>query len=78
MRALTEALQDALARLHATSGEAAYNVVVHTAPRDVARPFHWWVDIVPRITVYGGFELGTGVLVNPAAPEAAAELLRDA
>ena len=74
----TEALQDALARLHATLGEFAYNIVVHTAPRDDPRPFHWWAEIVPRLGVYGGFEMGTGVWVNPVAPENAAAMLRDA
>jgi UDPglucose--hexose-1-phosphate uridylyltransferase len=74
---ITGALQDALARLRGLLGEVAYNVVVHTAPRDDARPFHWWVDIVPRVSVYGGFELGTGLWVNTRAPESAAEMLRD-
>jgi UDPglucose--hexose-1-phosphate uridylyltransferase len=73
----TEGLQDALTRLHTTLGEFAYNVVVHTAPRDDPRPFHWWADVVPRLGVYGGFELGTGVWVNAVAPELAAATLRD-
>jgi UDPglucose--hexose-1-phosphate uridylyltransferase len=72
-----EALQDTLARLHVTLGDLAYNVVVHTAPRADARPFHWWADVVPRVGVYGGFELETGVWVNPVAPEHAAATLRD-
>jgi UDPglucose--hexose-1-phosphate uridylyltransferase len=77
VRALTESLQDALARLHRVLGELAYNIVVNTAPRDDPRPFHCWIDIVPRLGVYGGFEMGTGVMVNPVAPETAASLLRD-
>ena len=76
--ALTDALQDALRRFHATLGDIAYNVVINTAPRDDPRPFHLWIDIVPRIGVYGGFEMGTGVWVNPALPETVAALLRDA
>jgi UDPglucose--hexose-1-phosphate uridylyltransferase len=75
---LTEALQDSLGRLHRTLGDFSYNVVVHTGPRDDPRPFHWWAEIVPRIGVYGGFELGTGVWVNPIAPEHGAATLRDA
>jgi UDPglucose--hexose-1-phosphate uridylyltransferase len=78
VRALTDSLRDALARLHRILGELAYNIVVNTAPRDDARPFHCWIDIVPRLGVVGGFELGTGLLVNPVAPETAAEMLRDA
>ena len=64
--------------LRLISDNVAYNVVVHTAPRDDPRPFHWWVDIVPRVAVYGGFELGTGLWVNITAPEEAAKMLSDA
>jgi UDPglucose--hexose-1-phosphate uridylyltransferase len=78
IRELTDALQDAVARLHRAMGEVAYNVVVNTAPRDDPRPFHCWIDIVPRIGVIGGFEMGTGILVNPVVPETAASMLRDA
>jgi UDPglucose--hexose-1-phosphate uridylyltransferase len=59
-------------------GDVAYNVVVNTAPRDDPRPCHCWIDIVPRIGVIAGFEMGTGVLVNPVSPETAASTLRDA
>jgi len=77
--ALTDGLTDALRRMHATLGaDFAYNVVFNSAPRDDARPFHNWIDIVPRLGVKAGFELGTGVLVNAAAPDAAAGMLRDA
>src|SRR4029077_4455728 len=68
---LTGALQDALKRLRTLLGEVAYNVVVNTAPRDDPRPFHWWADIVPRIGVIAGFEMGTGVLVHSVEPETA-------
>jgi UDPglucose--hexose-1-phosphate uridylyltransferase len=78
VRALTAGLTDALARLHKALGAFAYNVVVNTAPRDDPRPFHCWIDIVPRLGVIAGFEMGTGVLVNAAAPEATAAMLRDA
>jgi UDPglucose--hexose-1-phosphate uridylyltransferase len=78
IHALTEALQDALTRFHSTLGDIAYNIVINTGPRDDSRPFHTWIDIVPRVGVYGGFEMGTGILVNPALPETVASLLRDA
>jgi len=77
VRAVTEALQHLVSQLHKALGEIAYNVVVNTAPRDDPRRFHWWIDVVPRIGVFGGFELGTGVWVNPMPPEMAAATLRD-
>ena len=39
------------------------NLWVRTAPRGV-REFCWHVDIVPRLTMRAGFELGTGVDLN--------------
>ena len=77
-RAVGSALRDALARLRAVLGPVAYNVVIETAPREHAKPFRWWVDIVPRLTITAGFELGTGLSVNVVAPSAAAESLRSA
>jgi UDPglucose--hexose-1-phosphate uridylyltransferase len=78
VRAVTEGVQDTLARLHRTVGDFAYNIILRTAPGDDDRPFHWWAEVIPRLGVYGGFELGTGVWVNPIAPEHAAANLRDA
>jgi galactose-1-phosphate uridylyltransferase len=33
---------------------------------------------MPRLETFAGFELGTGIIINPTAPEAAAQLLRGA
>jgi UDPglucose--hexose-1-phosphate uridylyltransferase len=51
------------------------NLWVRTAPRGTEE-FCWHIDIVPRLTVRAGFELGTGVEVNIYPPERAAEDLR--
>ena len=53
------------------------NLWVRTAPKG-ADDFCWHVDLVPRLTVRAGFELGTGVEVNVYPPERAAGDLRDA
>jgi UDPglucose--hexose-1-phosphate uridylyltransferase len=53
------------------------NLWVRTAPRGVEE-FCWHVDIVPRLTIRAGFELGTGVEVNVYPPERAASDLRAA
>ena len=56
-------------------GDAAYNLVFHTAPHHHDGPFHWHVHIVPRLTSLAGFEQGTGVMINIVAPELAARHL---
>jgi UDPglucose--hexose-1-phosphate uridylyltransferase len=48
---------------------------VRTAPRGAER-FCWRIDVVPRLTVADGLELGTGLARNPVAPERAAGELR--
>jgi UDPglucose--hexose-1-phosphate uridylyltransferase len=75
--AAATALHHALRALHDVLGGADLNVVFHSGSADGA-PFSWWIEIVPRVTVQAGFELGTGVLVNPADPAATAEQLRGA
>ena len=54
-----------------------FNLWIRTAPSG-AEEFSWHIDIVPRLTIRAGFELGTGVDISTYAPERAASDLRDA
>ncbi len=56
--------------------EPQLNLWVRTAPRG-AEPFHWHIDIAPRLAIKAGFELSTGVDINVYPPERAAAELRD-
>ena len=58
--AVGRALRDVLAKLRATVGDVAYNLVFHTAPHRHAGPYHWHVHVLPRLTSVAGFEQGTG------------------
>jgi UDPglucose--hexose-1-phosphate uridylyltransferase len=66
-----EALEGALGSL------PQLNLWVRTAPRG-NEEFCWHVEIVPRLTLRAGFELGTGVEINVYPPELAAADLRAA
>lgn len=57
-------------------GPPQLNLWIRTAPRG-AEPFHWHVDIAPRLTIKASFELGTGVDINIYPPEKAASDLRE-
>jgi UDPglucose--hexose-1-phosphate uridylyltransferase len=70
------ALRDALRTLREALGDVPYNVVVHTAPGD-AESFHWYVEVIPRVSVPAGFEQATGILVNTVPPDQAAAHLRE-
>jgi UDPglucose--hexose-1-phosphate uridylyltransferase len=74
----TALLATALGALAARfDGTPQLNLWVRTAPRDAAE-FHWHIDIAPRLGTRAGFELGTGIEINPVAPERAATELREA
>jgi len=39
--------------------------------------YHWYLEIAPRLTTFGGFEMGSGVIINIIPPEKAAEYLKN-
>jgi UDPglucose--hexose-1-phosphate uridylyltransferase len=64
-------LADAIRRLHATQGgPVPLNAWLHPGG-------HWHIEVVPRLTVMAGLELGAGIYVNAVAPEDAANELRE-
>ncbi len=77
--ALAAALLDATRRLRAVLGEElAWNAVLHAAPLRGGDPYHWHIEIWPRLTVAASVELGAGVWVNIVDPDVAARELRSA
>ncbi len=75
--ALAAALLDATRRLRAVLGaELAWNAVMHAAPLHGDAPYHWHVEIWPRLTVAASIELGAGLWVNIVDPDVAARELR--
>jgi UDPglucose--hexose-1-phosphate uridylyltransferase len=65
-------LRDVVARVYGVSHD--YNVLYHNSPRTGELHFH--AEVCPRPSVWAGFELGTGVLVNPKSTEEALAALR--
>ena len=67
-----------LTGLRSLFGDFPYNLVLSTPPFDAPSraALGWHLRIVPRLAVPGGFELETGMPVNPWAPEEAAAELR--
>lgn len=78
LRSLAELSQDVLARLDAALGAPDFNLTIGTAPLgdEGKRYFAWHVDVLPRLSTPAGFELGSGMSINPVLPEDAAEALR--
>ncbi len=77
--ALAEALAVSLAKLHRGLENPDYNLFLHTAPpdeRDGYDHYHWHFEILPKTSIWAGFEIGTGIEISAIAPESAAEFLR--
>ncbi len=58
---------------------ASYNWIIHglSGPSAAGAPFHWHVEVAPRLVRADGYDLGAGTPVNPVAPEAAATEIRE-
>ena len=74
-------LNTALRALHGALNDPPFNFYIHTAPvqRDPLVNYdyyHWHIEIVPKLKIDAGFELGTGLYVNPVDPDDAAQILR--
>jgi UDPglucose--hexose-1-phosphate uridylyltransferase len=66
-----ELLAEVLRRLRVQLGTLPWNAWLHDGP-------HWHLELVPRLTVLAGIELGAGIYVNTMPPEQAAKNLREA
>lgn len=67
-----------LGRLRSRLDDPDFNLVLQQAPvgRAPGQVFHWRLDILPMLIRTAGFEWGTGIHINPVAPEEAAAALR--
>jgi len=72
-------LQGCLKRLRRVIDTPDYNYIIHTAARYKAGEphLHWYLQIRPRSVTSAGFEIGSGMLVNPSLPEEDAQRLRE-
>jgi UDPglucose--hexose-1-phosphate uridylyltransferase len=77
-KALGITLNAVLGRIYEKLDDPDYNYIVRSEPlrEDHGSYFHWFVQILPRLTTAAGFEMGSGMYINPLAPERAAEFLR--
>ncbi len=79
MASVVDVLRRTLAKVEKNLHDPDYNFFIHTAPmqnKENYRHYHWHIEIIPKVTVKAGFELGTGVEINVVDPDEAAKILR--
>lgn len=77
-KSFAEALRISLYKIYKGLNNPAYNFYIHTAPCDGKdySSYHWHLTILPKTSIYAGFELGAGIEVSTIEPEKAAAYLR--
>ncbi|MCX7905858.1 MAG: DUF4931 domain-containing protein [Elusimicrobiales bacterium] len=64
-----------LKKLHRIFDDLSYNMIFHTAPKNVEN-FHWHIEILPKLAMPAGFEWGSGFYINSVSPEQAIKILK--
>ena len=79
---LGNTLLRALKMLASGFSDPDFNYVLHTSPKAAESPppeyWHWYLQIIPRMTAIAGFELGSGIFINTVPPEQTAAVMREA
>ena len=79
---LADVLLTVLKKIKIALGDSSYNFFIHTAPAEtdlegVHEFYSWHIEILPKVKIAAGIEMGTGVDINVVDPDEAAKLLRD-
>lgn len=76
---LADAFKSVFGKLKRGLNNPDYNFYLHTAPCDGKKyPFyHWHWTILPKTSIWAGFEIGTRIEISTIEPEKAAEYLRN-
>ncbi len=76
---LSAMLKQALYKFYLGLGNPDYNYIIRSGPTDDidVKHFHWYIELLPKLTTPAGFELGTGIFINVALPEGCARYLRE-
>jgi len=76
---LANALIDVLGKIASTLNDPPLNIFFHNSPNSIGQSdfYHWHIEIAPRITGYGGYEMGSEMIIDVFSPEKAAKFLKD-
>jgi UDPglucose--hexose-1-phosphate uridylyltransferase len=77
VKTLAETMKTSLHALKQLVNDPPYNYGFHQATnKDANKHYHWHLEVYPKLSIWAGFELSTGMYINTVTPETAAESLR--
>jgi UDPglucose--hexose-1-phosphate uridylyltransferase len=78
IEAMADILYQVTRKLYIGLRDPAYNLIIRSAPvKEISNDYlHWYITVIPRLSRTAGFEMGSGMFINPALPEESAEFLR--
>ena len=77
VEAFAKTLKLTLKALKEVVNDPPYNYGIHmTINEDAKDYYHWHLEVYPKLSIWAGFELSTGIYINTVTPETAAESLR--
>jgi UDPglucose--hexose-1-phosphate uridylyltransferase len=78
---LSKLVYDVVLKLNNAIKFPPFNWWIHTGPikKDhVDDYYHWHMEIAPRVSKFGGYEMGSGIVIDVVSPELAAGFLKKA
>jgi UDPglucose--hexose-1-phosphate uridylyltransferase len=77
--AFAKTLKGSLKVLEDLVNDPPYNYCFHLSVDKKAEDYyHWHIEVYPKISIWAGFEINTGIYINTIPPETAAESFRKA
>ncbi|MBM2820352.1 MAG: galactose-1-phosphate uridyl transferase, Gal-1-P uridylyltransferase [Candidatus Berkelbacteria bacterium] len=75
---MARVIYEVLGMLNKTLRFPPFNWWIHTSPRQdhVGNFYHWHMEIAPRVSKFGGYEMGSGIVIDVVSPELAAQFLK--
>lgn len=74
---LAEIMESTIKKYKNILKEPPLNFFIHDLPRSLGQSdsYHWHLEIAPRVASYGGYEMGSGVIIDVMSPEEASDYL---
>lgn len=79
LNSLVQVFSSVMKKMANLLNEPPYNFFIHTSPAQTSHTsfyYHWHLEITPRLSKLGGYEIGTGLIIDVVSPESAAKFLR--